>query len=127
MKPFIAAALALTALAGTTCPAPSQATPTLALGCNVDAPNIQFIVAPPCPEVPRYVPEKVTAHIFVAQLQPTHSYSFLWTNCRSATASCSQSVLLTQPVTVSVLVTDLTTGEQQSLSLTIGYADLVAA
>jgi hypothetical protein len=127
MKPFIAAAIALTALAGTASPTASQATPGLALRCNVDAPDIQFIVAPPCPEVPRYVPEKVNAHIFVAQLQPEHSYSFIWTNCRSATASCSQTVLLSQPTTVSVLVTDNTTAEQQSLSITIGYADLGAA
>jgi hypothetical protein len=125
MKTFIAAlsVLAFTGLANSA--GADVTSPALALGCNVTAPDVQFLVAPPCPEVPTYVPEKARATFFVKNLQSSHNYSFIWTNCQSTTASCWRSVLLSLPTQVSVLVTDNTTGAQQSLSIIIGYDTIV--
>ncbi len=118
-------ALSIATLVALTAPAGAADPPrplNLGLGCYVDAPDMQFLIAPPCPEVPAYVPEKVRATVFVTNLQQGHSYSFIWTNCfNSTTSSCASSVLLSQPTTVSVLVTDNTTGAQQSLDITLGY------
>lgn len=103
---------------------PATATNTIAnltLSCFVDTPAFDQYVSGSCASTVLGGPQTTTAVFKVFGTASGHSYSYSWTGCTSSSSECQRIIRAYQPITVSVVVTDTSTGEQQFLSAQAEY------